>query len=67
MYVTSWDIASVVFALGIALVFITGCAVANARLERERNEWRKAYYEAKGGWDSCTADNCHQCNCAVCD
>lgn len=58
MYVSTWDIAGVMLALAVALTLITTCAVANARLERSRNAWRKAYYDIK---------DTHQCHCAECD
>lgn len=67
MYLSTWDIAAVILALAVSLTLITTCAVANARLERSRNAWRKSYYEVKSGWDSCTTDDCHQCHCAECD
>lgn len=68
MYLTTWDIASLLLAFGVALLFIVATAAANARLELSRNEWRTAYYRAKEeGWDDCTTDDCHKCHCAECD
>lgn len=58
MYLSSWDMFAVIIALSVSLTLIVTTSVANARITRSRNAWRKSYYDL--------ARELH-CGCAECD
>lgn len=45
--ITTLDLVAVVIALGTAIALIATTAIANARLTRSRNDYRRAYYNYK--------------------
>ena len=80
MYLSGWDMAGIMIALVVSLTLIVTTAIANARLTRSRDAWRKGYYdvttiakrliadaEKQDGWDDCTDQHCQKCHCAECD
>jgi hypothetical protein len=64
MYLSSWDMFAVIIALSISLTLIVTTSVANARLTRSRNAWRKSYYQA---YEIMRMESVHTCTCAECD
>jgi len=48
MYLTTGDILAVIIALVVSVTLVITTALANAKITRSRNEWRKAYYAVKG-------------------
>jgi hypothetical protein len=49
MYITTGDILAVIIALVVSTTLVVTTALANAKLTRSRNEWRKSYYDIKAG------------------
>ena len=47
MYLATTDLIAVVIALSTSITLIITTALANARITKSRNEWRKAYYNYK--------------------
>ena len=45
MYLSSWDMFAVIIALSVSLTLIVTTSVANARITRSRNAWRRSYYD----------------------
>lgn len=58
MYLSSWDMFAVIIALSVSLALIVTTSVANARITRSRNEWRKAYYELQHFYEHCGCAEC---------
>jgi hypothetical protein len=49
MYLTTLDLLAVMIALVVSVTLVITSAVANARLTRSVQEYRKAYIELKSG------------------
>jgi len=47
MYLTTGDLLAVMIALVVSVTLVITTTLANARLTRSRDEWRKAYYGGK--------------------
>lgn len=82
MYLSGWDLAGIILALAVSLTLIVTTTIANAKLTRSRDAWRKGYYQLhelhqrlliadeqakQSGWDDCTDQHCQKCHCAECD
>ena len=80
MYLNGWDLVALFIALSSSVILVVTTAIANARLTRSRDVYRKAYYdvtaiskrlladaEKQDGWDDCTDQHCQKCHCAECD
>ena len=49
MYLTIAETLGIMVVLVVASTLVITTAIANARLTRSRDEWRKAYYAEKAG------------------
>ena len=58
MYLSTWDMFAVIIALSVSLTLIVTTSVANARITRSRNEWRKEYYELQHFYEHCDCAEC---------
>jgi len=47
MYLTTGDMLAVMIALVVSVTLVITTALANARLTRSRDEWRRAYHNHK--------------------
>ena len=47
MYLTAWDLLAVMIALVVSVTLVITTALANARLQQSRDDWRKAYQNYK--------------------
>ncbi len=47
MYLSTGDMLAVMIALAVSITLVVTTTIANARLTRSRDEWRKAYYNYK--------------------
>jgi biopolymer transport protein ExbB/TolQ len=55
MYLTTLDMLAVMIALVVSVTLVITTALANARLTRSRDEWRKAYYDYQS-WEDALND-----------
>jgi hypothetical protein len=60
MYLSTTDLLAVMIALVTSVTLVVTSAIANARLTRSRDNWRRDYYDLL---DSIK----NHCNCAECD
>ena len=70
MYLTGWDMAGIMIALVVSLTLIVTTAIANARLTRSRDAWRKGYYDVTTIAKRLIADaetHASHCACSECD
>ena len=49
MYLTTLDLLAVIIALVVSVTLVVTSAIANARLTRAVEEYRKAYFNLKAG------------------
>lgn len=70
MYLSGWDMAGLMIALVVSLTLIVTTTLANARLTRSRDAWRKGYYDVTSMAKRLIADadnHASHCGCAECD
>ena len=51
MYLTTGDMLAVMIALVMSVTLVITTALANARITRNRDEWRKSYYALKNDYE----------------
>ena len=70
MYLNGWDLVALFIALSSSVILVVTTAIANARLTRSRDVYRKAYYDVTAISKRLIADaetHANHCACAECD
>lgn len=70
MYLNGWDLVALVIALSSSIILVVTTAIANARLTRSRDAWRKGYYDVTTIAKRLIADaetHASHCACSECD
>lgn len=60
MYLSTTDVIAVFIALVSSVTLVITTAIANARLTRSRDAWRRDYYDLQNYWEK-------QCQCSECN
>ena len=60
MYISGFDMVAITIALVALTILVITIAIANARITRSRDIWRRDYYDLQNYYEK-------QCQCSECN